>query len=114
MASQADDYLLTAQETAKEISTNEDIIAKMRAGTNNAADIKKANEMISEIRKKFSELSKQIESVDKAYVKYKTKDYLTFKKLNQALKQIMNFDALIALAAVMLPMAVTSPQEKGE
>ncbi len=102
MASQADDYLLTAQETAKEISTNEDIIAKMRAGTNNAADIKKANEMISEIRKKFSELSKQIETVDKAYVKYKTKDYLTFKKLNQALKQIMNFDALIALAAVML------------
>ena len=87
MASQADDYLLTARETAKEIATNKDIISKMNAGKNKTQDIEKAKSMIESIRVKFSDLSRQIELVDKAYIKYKTKDYLTFKIAKTSLTQ---------------------------
>ena len=75
IASKADNFLSTAQVTAKEIKINKEIMAKMRAGTNDSKNINKANQMIEDIRNKFTELSRQIESVDKAYVKYKTKDY---------------------------------------
>ena len=102
MANQADDYLLTAQETAKEIETNNDIITKMRAGTNNPADISKANQMIEDIRQRFSDLSRQIEMVDKAYIKYKTKDYLTFKPANPSLMQKLRPTMLFAIAAALL------------
>ena len=102
MANQADDYLLTARETAKEIETNKDIIAKMYAGTNNTADVRKANDMIRDIRQKFVELSKQIESIDKAYIKYKTKDYLTFKTSNPSLMQKLRVSTLFVLAAALL------------
>ena len=102
MASQADDYLLTAQETAKEISINKDIIAKMKAGANAEPDIQKADKMIEDIRQKFADLSKQIETVDKAYIKYRTKDYLTFKTTAPSLMQRIRVDMLIALAAALL------------
>ena len=102
MAKQADDHLLTAQETAKEIETNSDIIYKMREGANTPSDIQKAGRMIEDIRLKFSDLSRQIESVDKAYIKYKTKDYLTFKTANPSLMQKLRLTTLCAIAAVLL------------
>ena len=102
MAAQADDYLLTAQETAKEIETNQSIMVKMRDGTNEPADIKKAKEMIEDIRLKFSDLSKQIETVDKAFIKYKTKDYLTFKTAKPSLTQKLRLSTLCAIAAALL------------
>ena len=102
MASQADDYLLTAQETAKEIATNKDIISKMRAGSNKASDIRKASQMIIDIRRKFTDLSQQIETVDKAYIKYKTKDYLAFKTANPSLMQKLRPSTLLVLAAALL------------
>ena len=102
MASQADDYLLTAQETSKEIATNEDIINKMNASSNSADNIQKAKDMINDIRRKFTELSKHIELVDKAYVKYRTKDYVTFKNSNPSIKQKISLDTLVTLAALML------------
>ena len=102
MAAQADDYLATAQETSKEITVNKDIIQKMRAGENKAADIRKANRMIEDIRQKFSDLSRQIETVDKAYIQYRTKDYLTFKPGTTSLMQRLRPDVLAAAAAVML------------
>lgn len=102
MASQADNYLLTAQETAKIIETNSDIIGKMNAGKNTTADLRKANAMIKEIRQKFNDLSRQIETVDKAYIRYKTKDYLTFKTANPSLTQKLHVSKLVILAAVLL------------
>ena len=102
MASQSDNYLATAQETAKEISVNQNTVNKMAAGANSNADIQKATNMITEIRQKFSELSRQIETVDKAYVKYKTKDYLTFKIENPSLMQKLQVTTLFELAAVLI------------
>ena len=102
MANQANDFLLTAQETSKTIQTNKDIISKMRAGTNEPADIRKANNMIEDIRQKFADLSKQIEIVDKAYIKYKTKDYLTFKTASPSLMQKLRPSMLLAIAAALL------------
>ena len=102
MAKQADDYLLTAQNLAKEIKYNKQVISKMSNGTNRVADIKKANSMISDINKKFSDISKQVETVDKAYVKYRTKDYLTFKSTNASLSQRVQPLKLIMLALGLL------------
>lgn len=101
MAAQADDYLLTAQETSKEIAVNKDIITKMAAGTNSATDVQKAGAMIESMRQKFTDLSKQVESVDKAYVRYKTKDYVTFKLSNTSLLQRLQPDVLIILLIVL-------------
>ncbi|MBR3737199.1 MAG: hypothetical protein IKN26_00530 [Eubacterium sp.] len=102
MAKQADDYLLTAQETDKKIKLNEQIIKKMSKGKNHSSDIQKANRMIEDIHKKFAEISKQTEIVDKAYVKYKTKDYLTFKSTSASLMQRLNVTKLFVIALVLL------------
>lgn len=102
MAKQADDFLLTAQDTAKDIKYNKEVIGKMKDGANKAADIKKANSMIGDINKKFSELSKQVESVDKSYVKYRTKDYLTFKSTNESLMQRVQPVKLLLFALGLL------------
>ena len=102
MASQADNYLQTAQETAKEIEINQDTINKLSAGTGSQALLQKASNMISEIRRKFSDLSRQIETVDTAYMKYKTKDYLTFAPSNPSLAQRLNVSTLAVLAVAMM------------
>ena len=102
IANRADSYLATAQETAKEITVNEEIIAKMQAGTNSQPNIKKANQMIDDIRSKLTELSRQIEAVDKAYVKYKTKDYLTFKPVKPSTVQRFRLDFILELTAGLI------------
>ena len=99
IASRADAFLASAQTTSKEMTVNTGIISKMYAGTNDALHIKKANQMIDDIRNKFTELSRQIESVDKAYVKYKTKDYLTFKSVKPSISQRLRLDFIVELAA---------------
>ncbi|MBQ7573396.1 MAG: hypothetical protein IJT23_03980 [Clostridia bacterium] len=102
MASQADNFLATAQETAKKIETNSDILAKIQAGKNSDAAVKKAYKMIDDMQIKFSEMSRRIESIDKAYVKYKTKDYVTFQMKGMSLMQKIRPDLLIMLAFVLV------------
>lgn len=108
MAKAADDYLISAQAIAKDIKRNEKIIAKMQKGKNSSADILKANRMIAEINKKFTELSKQVETVDKAYVKHRTKDYLTFKTSNASFRQKIQFTKLFVIAAALLVLIYAS------
>lgn len=100
MAKQADDFLGTAQETAKKIQTNSDIMAKMQAGENRSEDVIKAYKMIDEMQAKFSDMGRQIELIDKAYIKYKTKDYITFQISGISLMQRIRPDLLIMLAFV--------------
>ena len=102
MAKQADDFLVMAQEIAKDVKYNNEVIDKMEAGKNESADIRKANKMIDDIKQKFSDLSKQVETVDKAYVKYRTKDYLTFKSTNVALRQRLQPVKLAVIAVALL------------
>ena len=102
MAKKADTHLQSAKEISKSMKDNNDIIVKMQRGKNTSADVEKANKMIKNIGKKFTELSKQIETVDKAYVKYKTKDYLTFKTTNASLMQRLQPTKVAFLAVVVL------------
>lgn len=102
IASKADTFLATAQETFKAITINREIIAKMQAGTNSSSQIQKANRMIEDIRNKYAELSRQIESVDKAYVKYRTKDYLTFKTVKQSFVKRIRLDFILEVSAGLL------------
>ena len=102
MAKKAKDYLLQAQTTEKEISVNNELIKKIEASKNDPADIQTAKNMISSIRAKFDELSKQIEVVDKAYIKYKTKDYLTFKNFNASLLERIRPLTLLVIAVAII------------
>ena len=102
MANQADDFLESAQETAKKIETNSDIVAKMQAGKNQKSDVDKANKMINDMQVKFSELGRQIELIDKAYIKYKTKDYVTFQIKGMSLRQRLRVDLLLELAVIFI------------
>lgn len=102
LASKADAFLETAQVTAKEITINEEIMKKMNAGSNSSSVINKSNQMIEAIRNSFSDLSRQIEVVDKAYIKYKTKDYLTFKIVKKSFLQRINLDVLAEFAAALI------------
>ncbi len=101
MAKQADNYLATAQETAKTIQTNNDVLAKMQAGENKSENIKKAQKMIEDMQNKFTELGKQIALVDKAYIKYKTKDYVTFQVRAMSLMRRIRPD-MLAIIAILL------------
>lgn len=98
MAKQANDFLLKAQEIEKETTQNKVLITKVNESENKNTDVKKADKMIEDIRLKFSDLSKQIEKVDKAYIKYKTKDYLTFKTTNASLMQKLQPATLLVIA----------------
>ena len=102
MAKHADDHLASAKDISKTVKHNKSVIGKMESGANTPADIQKADRMINDITKKFSGMSKQIETVDKAYVKYKTKDYMTFKNSNASLRQKLQPVKLAAIAAVIL------------
>lgn len=102
MAKSADNHLNTAEETGKEVIYNEEVIAKMASGTNSKVDIPKADNMIEEIHRKLADLSKQVETVDKAYVKYKTKDYLTFKPAVTSIIQMLQPVKLLVLAVALL------------
>ena len=102
MANQADNFLESAQETAKNIETNKDIIAKMQAGRNSESDVLKAYKMISDMQVKFGDLGKQIELIDKAYIKYKTKDYVTFQIKGMSLRQRVRVDLLLELAIIFI------------
>ena len=102
MASQADGFLQNAQETAKKIEANQDVISKMQAGRNSESDIAKAYKMISDMQVKFGDLGKQIELIDKAYIKYKTKDYVTFQIKGMSLRQRLRVDLLLELAILFV------------
>jgi len=102
MAKQADNHLISAQEIAKEVKYNNEVIQKMEAGKNGSAEIQKANVMINDIKQKFSEISKQVETVDKAYVKYRTKDYLTFKSTRVSFRQRLQPTKLAIIAVAIL------------
>ena len=102
MANQADNYLETAQETAKKILTNEDIIAKMQEGENRESDVKKAYNMIKDMQIKFNKLGRQIESIDKAYIKYKTKDYITFQISGSSFMQKIKPNRLFLIVVMFL------------
>lgn len=102
MASEGDKHLAAAQGTAKKIQTNSDIIYKMLQGKNTDENISKAYKMIKNMQTKFSEMSRQIEMVDKAYIKYKTKDYITFKISGASFMQKIRPDILLMLAFVFI------------
>lgn len=102
MAKKANDHLVSAQAIEKEISVNNYLIDKMSSIESTPENLKKADNMIKDIRLKFSVLSKEIEKIDKAYIKYKTKDYLTFKTTNASLLQKIQPEMLFVIAIAVL------------
>ena len=102
VASQAGGFLTDAQASAQKIETNKNIISKLEAGENKNEDIDKANKMITDMQVKFSEIGRQIAMLDKAYIKYKTKDYITFQIKGMSLKQKFRIDLLFELTVILI------------
>lgn len=102
VASQAGGFLTDAQASAQKIETNKNIISKLEAGQNKSEDIDKANKMITDMQVKFSEIGRQIAMLDKAYIKYKTKDYITFQIKGMSLKQKFRIDLLFELTVILI------------
>ena len=102
IASQADDFLVEAQASSQKIETNKNIISKLQSGENKTEDIEKANKMIADMQVKFSEIGRQIELLDKSYIKYKTKDYITFQIKGMSLRQRLRLDFLFELAVILM------------
>lgn len=95
MASQADNFLETAQATAKKIEDNNDIIKKVNAGKNVPTDIDKANKMIVDMQNKLASISSEIELVDKEYIAHRTNNYITLKMDNLSVKDRLQVENLI-------------------
>lgn len=102
IANDADDFLVEAQVCSQKIKTNKSIISKLQSGKNKIEDIEKANKMIGDMQVKFSEIGRQIALLDKSYIKYKTRDYITFQIKGMSLAQKLRVDLLLELAIILI------------
>lgn len=102
LAKDAEVNLSAAKDTLKEIEINNDIIAKISAGNPTVEDFEKADEMIEEINKSFEEISSLAMLTDREYIRYKTKDYLTFKEREKNFAQIISLDKVAACGVLFL------------
>ena len=76
LAKDANNYLNESEWFQSEIRKNNDILSKL--GTNNFSDThKKANEMIKNIQTELKAISKSAIKMDREYIDYKNKNYVT-------------------------------------
>ena len=100
LAKDAEFHLSAAKDTLKEIEINTDIINKLSERTPAVGDYEKAEEMLKNINNEFKNISEIALATDREYIKYKTKDYLTFKNVELSLVQKLSLKKVIALGAV--------------
>lgn len=85
LAKDAETHLSAAKDTLKEIEINTDIINKLNERTPTLENYTRAEEMLKDINKEFEKISQLALETDREYIKYKTKDYLTFKQSDESL-----------------------------
>lgn len=78
MARAADEYLSTATEYQSAIVDTNYIIQKMRACTSEEQYLASAQEMINKLENSLNQISSELFILDKAYVKYKSQNYISF------------------------------------
>ena len=104
LAKDAEFHLSAAKDTLKEIEINTDIINKLSERTPAVGDYEKAEEMLKNINNEFKNISEIALATDREYIKYKTKDYLTFKNVELSLVQKLSLKKVIALGAVFFAL----------
>lgn len=80
LAKDAETHLSAAKDTLKQIEINNDIIEKLGERTPTLENFGRAEEMLRDIESEFERISRIALETDKEYIKYNTKDYLTFMR----------------------------------
>lgn len=100
LAKDAETHLSQAKDLLKEIEINTDIINKLSERTPTLEDYTKAEEMLKNINKDFEKISQLALETDREYIKYKTKDYLTFKLNEKSLLEKLEWKKVAAGGAI--------------
>lgn len=80
LAKDAETHLSAAKDTLKQIEINNDIINKLSERTPTLENFRRAEEMLRDIESEFERISRIALETDREYIKYNTKDYLTFMR----------------------------------
>ena len=102
LAKDAETHLSSAKDTLKQIEINTDIINKLSERTPTLENYTRAEEMLKDINSEFENISQIALETDREYVKYKTKDYLTFQPVEKSLREKVEWKKLAVCGAVFL------------
>lgn len=78
MARAADDSLATATDYQSEIVSTSYVIQRIRENGSNEQKLAQAQSMINKLEKAINDISEDLFVLDKAYVKYKSQNYISF------------------------------------
>lgn len=97
LAKEAKENLISAQNMQKDIEENNNVIAKLAAGTPGKDSYQKAEQMIVSIDEELKKIAASALSLDDEYIKYTTKDYLQFKNLGVSYSQQLGLRYVVLL-----------------
>lgn len=103
MARAADDSLDTATEYQSDIVSTSYVIQRIQENLSNAQKLSEAQSMINKLEKAINDISKDLFVLDKAYIKYKSQNYISFTYGYASFIQRINVKSTLILSvAVML------------
>lgn len=85
LAKDAETHLSEAKDTLKKIEINNNIISRLEERTPTLDDFSNAESMLKEINNEFDRISQIALETDREYIKYNTKDYMTFMRSEQSI-----------------------------
>ena len=106
MARSADSSLQAATDYQSEIVDTGYVVEKMQTVTDDAGRLKEAQDMINKLESGINEISDQLFILDKAYIRYKSQNYVSFTYNNASLVQRINVKKTGMKAAAVLAFMV--------
>jgi len=102
LAKDAETHLSEAKDTLKKIEVNNDIIKKLGERTPTLENFRRAEEMLREITGEFERISQIALETDREYIKYNTKDYLTFMRYDKSIFEQLEYKKVLVLGAAFM------------
>ena len=106
MARSADSSLQAATDYQSEIVDTSYVVEKMQTVTDDAGRLKEAQDMINKLENGINEISDQLFILDKAYIRYKSQNYVSFTYNNASFAQRINVKKTGMKAAAVLAFMV--------
>lgn len=106
MARSADSSLQAATDYQSEIVDTSYVVEKMQTVTDDAGRLKEAQDMINKLESGINEISDQLFILDKAYIRYKSQNYVSFTYNNASFTQRINVKKTGMKAAAVLAFMV--------
>ena len=102
MARSADDALATATSYQSEIVSTNYVIQRIRENSSNAQKLAEAQSMVNKLEKAINDISDDLFVLDKAYIKYKSQNYISFTYSYQTFLQRINAKITLLLSFAVL------------